>query len=74
MTNETDVQNWIDENWDWSKSDYQNCEELLEKLHSWEKRERGTGSEAYKLIGKLYERVQFMRELALEKSSDGLGV
>ena len=74
MANETDVQNWIDENWDWSKSDYENTEDLLEKLHSWEKRKRGTGSEAYKLIGKLYEQLQVMRGIALEKSSGGLGV
>jgi len=65
MTSETDVQNWINENWDWSKGDYENCEALLAKLQRWEEQERGKGSEAYELIGKLFERVQFMRELAL---------
>ena len=65
MANETSVQNWIDENWDTGKSDYENCEALLTKLHRWEKRERGTGSEDYALIGKLFERVQVMREIAL---------
>ena len=59
------AQRWISENWSAGKSDYQNSEDMLIKLQRWEERERGTGSEAYKLIGKLYERVQVIREVAL---------
>ena len=73
MVSEAAIQNWINENWGKDSydqaSDYHNAEALLAKLQRWEEKERGTGSEAYKLIGALYERVQFMRELALTKKA-----
>ena len=73
MASEADVQNWINKHWGKGSydptSDYHNIEALLAKLQHWEQRERGKGSEAYALIAALYERVQFMRELALNEKA-----
>ena len=69
MGEEANIQSWISDNWNAGKSDYENTEALLTKLQRWEERERGTGSETYALIGKLFERVQVMRELALTEKA-----
>jgi len=66
---DTYVQDWIKENWDSQKSDYQNTENLLVMLNDREYRTRGNRDiEEATLLDALYKQVQTMREIALGKA------
>ena len=69
---ETYVQGWINKNWHADRSDYQNTEDMLMKLNRMEQNNRGTRSrEEAEKLNAIYERVQFMRELALKQIGEG---
>ena len=68
---ETHVQDWITAHWNADKSDYFNTEDLLELLHIRERQSRGKrGMDEAMLLNALYERVQLMREISLEKIAE----
>ena len=67
------AQDWITTNWGKDsydpKSDYFNCEALLVKLNAREKQSRGERDmEEAMLLNALYDRVQIMREIALNRA------
>ena len=67
------VQDWITANWNADKTDYHNTEDLLELLHVRERRSRGKRDiEEATILSALYERVQFMRELALGRIGEAV--
>ena len=67
------VQDWIAANWNADKTDYHNTESLLELLHVRERRSRGKrDTEEAMILNALYERVQFMRELALGRIEEAV--
>jgi len=63
------VHNWICKYWGMGsynpRSDFHNCEALLNILHQIDEQSRNEGNRPWQFLNEAYEQVQLMREIAL---------